>query len=146
MSLGHARAARRWWRAALTAALVSLAPAAARAQGIDCDGTPGEREVRSLEFRGNRVFSGRDLALRVSTTASDFLQRRLHAFGTRRCLDSDALRLDVGRLRVFYQRHGYDLVAVHRDAVTRARALKPAIPEILDGIPVRHELELEVLL
>jgi GNAT superfamily N-acetyltransferase len=46
----------------------------------------------------------------------------------------------------FYQRHGYDLVAVHRDAVTRARALKPAIPTVLDGIAVRHELELEVLL
>ena len=46
----------------------------------------------------------------------------------------------------FYQRRGFDLVAVHRDAVTRARALKPAIPEVLDGIPVRHELELEVLL
>ena len=44
----------------------------------------------------------------------------------------------------FYQRHGYDLVAVHRDAVTRARALKPAIPRELDGIPLRHELELEV--
>ena len=52
---------------------------------------------------------------------------------------------NVNALR-FYQRHGYDLVAVHRDAVTRARALKPAIPEVLDGIPVRHELELEVLL
>jgi GNAT superfamily N-acetyltransferase len=44
----------------------------------------------------------------------------------------------------FYQRNGFDLVAVHRDAVTRARALKPAIPRELDGIPVRHELELEV--
>jgi GNAT superfamily N-acetyltransferase len=44
----------------------------------------------------------------------------------------------------FYQRNGFDLVAVHRDAVTRARALKPAIPTVLDGIPVRHELELEV--
>jgi ribosomal protein S18 acetylase RimI-like enzyme len=46
----------------------------------------------------------------------------------------------------FYQRNGYDLVAVHRDAVTRARTLKPQIPEVIDGIPVRHELELEVLL
>ncbi|MFI7546304.1 GNAT family N-acetyltransferase [Actinoplanes sp. NPDC049599] len=44
----------------------------------------------------------------------------------------------------FYQRNGYDLVAVHRDAVTRARALKPAIPHELDGIPLRHEIELEV--
>jgi ribosomal protein S18 acetylase RimI-like enzyme len=52
---------------------------------------------------------------------------------------------NVNALR-FYQRNGYDLVAVHRDAVTRARALKPAIPEILDGIPLRHELELEIKL
>jgi hypothetical protein len=35
---------------------------------------------------------------------------------------------------------------VHRDAVMRARALKPQIPEVIDGIAVRHELELEVLL
>jgi ribosomal protein S18 acetylase RimI-like enzyme len=46
----------------------------------------------------------------------------------------------------FYQRRGYDLVALHRDAVTRARALKPTIPEVLGGIPVRHELELELRL
>lgn len=47
----------------------------------------------------------------------------------------------------FYQRRGFDLVAVHRDAVTRAReALKPAIPLEIDGIPLRHELELERLL
>ncbi|MEU8357628.1 GNAT family N-acetyltransferase [Nonomuraea sp. NPDC048882] len=45
----------------------------------------------------------------------------------------------------FYQRYGFDLVAVHRDAVARSRALKPSIPEIgLDGIPIRHELELEL--
>jgi outer membrane protein insertion porin family/translocation and assembly module TamA len=90
-----------------------LLPAfAARAQSTECEGITGEREVRSLAFRGNQVFSSRDLALRVSTTPSDFLQRRLHLFGTRRCLDSDALRLDVGRLRVFYQRHGYYATAV----------------------------------
>ena len=45
----------------------------------------------------------------------------------------------------FYQRCGFDLVAVHRDAVARSRELKPSIPEIgLDGIPIRHELELEL--
>jgi outer membrane protein insertion porin family/translocation and assembly module TamA len=101
---------RRWSRGALVLALAVTAvllPQLLRAQGIECDGTAGEREVRSLEFRGNRAFPSRELELRVSTTSSDFLQRRLHAFGTRRCLDSDALRLDVGRLRVFYQRHGY---------------------------------------
>lgn len=47
----------------------------------------------------------------------------------------------------FYQRRGFDLVALHRDAVTRARAeLKPSIPLEIDGIPLRHELELEMRL
>ncbi|WP_129667331.1 GNAT family N-acetyltransferase [Phytoactinopolyspora endophytica] len=47
----------------------------------------------------------------------------------------------------FYQRRGFDLVAVHRGAVTRSRAeLKPSIPLEVDGIPLRHELELERLL
>ncbi len=44
----------------------------------------------------------------------------------------------------FYQRCGWDLVAVHHDAVTAGRDLKPEIPmRGRDGIPVRHELELE---
>ena len=47
----------------------------------------------------------------------------------------------------FYQRHGWDLVALHRDAVTHGRRLKPSIPELgMDGIPIRHELELELRL
>lgn len=47
----------------------------------------------------------------------------------------------------FYQRRGFDLVALHRDAVTQARAeLKPEIPLEVDGIPLRHELELQMRL
>ena len=47
----------------------------------------------------------------------------------------------------FYQRYGFDRVALHRNAVDAARTLKPQIPRVgLDGIPVRHELELEVQL
>jgi ribosomal protein S18 acetylase RimI-like enzyme len=47
----------------------------------------------------------------------------------------------------FYQRYGFDLVAVHRDAVARSRRLKPSIPEVgRDGIPIRHEIELELRL
>lgn len=53
---------------------------------------------------------------------------------------------NTGALR-FYQRCGFDLVALHREAVTRARAeLKPSIPLEIDGIPLRHELELERIL
>ncbi|MFG1707681.1 GNAT family N-acetyltransferase [Nonomuraea sp. M3C6] len=46
----------------------------------------------------------------------------------------------------FYQRYGFDLVALHRNAVDGARKLKPGIPEESDGIPIRHELELELIL
>jgi ribosomal protein S18 acetylase RimI-like enzyme len=45
----------------------------------------------------------------------------------------------------FYQKAGFELVAIHRDAIKKARRLKPAIPRIgLDGIPIKHEMELEI--
>jgi ribosomal protein S18 acetylase RimI-like enzyme len=47
----------------------------------------------------------------------------------------------------FYQRRGWDLVALDRDAVARSRELKPGIPERgEEGIPIRHELEFELRL
>ncbi len=47
----------------------------------------------------------------------------------------------------FYQKRGFHLVAVYPDAVTEARRLKPEIPLIgLEGIPLRDELELEIVL
>ncbi|MEW1839648.1 GNAT family N-acetyltransferase [Nonomuraea angiospora] len=53
---------------------------------------------------------------------------------------------DNTRALRFYQRYGFDLIALHRNGVDRARALKPGIPAEADGIPIRHELELELLL
>lgn len=47
----------------------------------------------------------------------------------------------------FYQRRGFRLAAVHRDAVTRSRELKPSIPLFADnGIPLTDEIELELAL
>ncbi|CAA9578941.1 MAG: hypothetical protein AVDCRST_MAG19-3798 [uncultured Thermomicrobiales bacterium] len=44
----------------------------------------------------------------------------------------------------FYQKRGFVLVALDRDAVTRARRLKLEIPLVGDdGIPLRDELDLE---
>jgi ribosomal protein S18 acetylase RimI-like enzyme len=44
----------------------------------------------------------------------------------------------------FYQKRGFTLVAVHRNAVERSRTLKPEIPLVgQDGIPLRDEIELE---
>ena len=43
-----------------------------------------------------------------------------------------------------YQRAGWDWVDFRRNAITRARALKPEIPEKGNhGIPLRHEIEFE---
>jgi len=47
----------------------------------------------------------------------------------------------------FYQKRGFDLVQLHRNALEKSRQLKPEIPLTgQDGIPVRHELEFEFLL
>jgi DNA-3-methyladenine glycosylase I len=44
----------------------------------------------------------------------------------------------------FYQKRGFTLVAVHRNALDLSRRLKPEIPEIgQDGIPLCDEIELE---
>jgi len=47
----------------------------------------------------------------------------------------------------FYQRRGFELVAVHRDLREAARRLKPSIPLVGNfGIPIRDEIELELRL
>jgi len=47
----------------------------------------------------------------------------------------------------FYQKRGFELVEVHRNAVDRSREIKPQIPLVGDnGIPVRDEIELEYYL
>ena len=47
----------------------------------------------------------------------------------------------------FYQKRGFVLVAVHRNALEQSRKLKPEISLIgNDGIPLRDEIELEITL
>jgi N-acetylglutamate synthase-like GNAT family acetyltransferase len=47
----------------------------------------------------------------------------------------------------FYQKRGFSLVAVHRNTIEESRRLKPEIPLIgNDGIPLRDEIELEIIL
>lgn len=53
---------------------------------------------------------------------------------------------NVDALR-FYQRRGFSLVKVHKNAVTEARRLKPSIPLIgYYNIPIKDEIELELLI
>ena len=72
-----------------------------------------------------------------------------------RAVRREARRLDATRLWLitnndnldamrFYQRRGWELVAVHRGGADRSRDAKPAIPLVGDhGILVHHEVELE---
>lgn len=47
----------------------------------------------------------------------------------------------------FYQKRGFRIIAVHCGVVDMMREIKPSIPAIgLDGIPIRDEIELEILL
>ena len=47
----------------------------------------------------------------------------------------------------FYQKHGFELVEIHRAALDESRKIKPSIPLIgLHGIPLRDEIELEMRL
>jgi ribosomal protein S18 acetylase RimI-like enzyme len=47
----------------------------------------------------------------------------------------------------FYQKRGFELVRIHRGAVNESRKIKPGIPQIgMNNIPLRDEIELEILL
>ena len=47
----------------------------------------------------------------------------------------------------FWQKRGFKLVAVYPDAVAQSRRIKPEIPLIgNDGIPIRDEIEIEMIL
>ncbi|MET7320926.1 GNAT family N-acetyltransferase [Streptomyces sp. NPDC005549] len=99
-----------------------------RIDGRDC-------ELVTLDSVQQEIGAGTALVDAVAQAARAAGSRRLWLVTT-----NDNLRA----LR-FYQRHGFDLVAVHRDAAVRSRALKPAIPHLgMDDIPIRHELELEL--
>ncbi|NGM83398.1 GNAT family N-acetyltransferase [Paenibacillus sp. 7124] len=97
----------------------------------------GECEIVSLESRTMNIGAGTRLIEAVIARA------RAEGWARVWLITSN----DNTKAVRFYQKRGFDLKAVHRDAITEARKLKPSIPLIgNDGIPIRHELELEYLL
>lgn len=47
----------------------------------------------------------------------------------------------------FYQKRGFDMVRLYRNALDISRKIKPEIPlSGEDGIPIKHEIELELII
>lgn len=92
-------------------------------------------ELVTLDSLARGTGVGTALVAAVAAAARDAGCRRLWLITTNDNLT--ALR--------FYQKRGFVLVALHRDALAESRRLKPSIPLVgLDGIPLRDELELEL--
>ncbi len=97
----------------------------------------GECELVSLNSFQERRGVGTRLLKAVAAAAKAAGCRRVWLTTTND--NTDALR--------FYQRRGYDLVALRLHAVDEARCVKPSIPATgAHAIPIRHEIELEFVL
>ncbi len=95
----------------------------------------GECEIITL----NSLKEGRGIGTKLLKAAREYA---LQAGSTRLWLvtTNDNLRA----LR-FYQKRGFELVALRCRAIEQSRKLKPEIPALgLDGIPIRDEIELEL--
>jgi ribosomal protein S18 acetylase RimI-like enzyme len=97
-----------------------------------------ECELVTIDSLREGIGIGRMLLEAVHAAAVEAKCRRLWLVTTN----------DNVRALELYQRWGMELVAFRRDAVTEARkTLKPSIPErAANGIPIKDELELELLL
>lgn len=101
-----------------------------RIQGQAC-------EITSLDSTSERRGVGTALIEAIKKVAQQAGCQRLWLITTND--NTHALR--------FYQKRGFELVALHRNAMEDARKLKPQIPLIgNDGIPLRDEIELEIKL
>ncbi len=80
----------------------------------------------------------------IGTTLVEVVKYVARYFGCRR-LWLITTNDNLNALR-FYQKRGFVLVAVHKNALEVSRKLKPEIPLVgMDGIPLRDEIELEMM-
>jgi ribosomal protein S18 acetylase RimI-like enzyme len=94
----------------------------------------GECEVVTINAFRAGVGVGRALLARVEQECAEHGLVRLWLITSN----------DNTEAMAFYQRCGWRLVAVHRNALTEARKLKPQIPLVgHHGIPITDEVELE---
>jgi len=96
-----------------------------------------ECEIVSLDSARERMGVGTMLIHKVVEEARQKDCRRIFLITTNDNLNA------LG----FYQKRGFELVAVHRGAINESRKIKPNISLIgANNIPLRDEIELEMLL
>ncbi|OGG11595.1 hypothetical protein A2Z00_05200 [Candidatus Gottesmanbacteria bacterium RBG_13_45_10] len=96
-----------------------------------------ELEITSMDSFDEHKGIGRDLITAVIDYAKMNNLHRIWLTTTN----------DNFRAMKFYQKAGLVIVKVHRNALERARQIKPSIPLIGDdGIPLRDEIEFEMIL
>lgn len=97
----------------------------------------GECEIVSLNSLVDMAGVGSLLVDAIKSTATKAQCRRVWLVTTN----------DNIQALKFYQRKGFVLSALHLNAIQQSRKLKPEIPVTgHDGIPIRDEIELEILL
>lgn len=97
----------------------------------------GQCEIVSLDSLLEKQGIGSSLIKKVVDTARKALCSRVWLITSND--NTHAIR--------FYQRVGFDLVAVYRNAVDESRKIKPQIPlRGFDDIPIKHEIEFEILI
>jgi ribosomal protein S18 acetylase RimI-like enzyme len=97
----------------------------------------GECEVTSLDSLRERQGIGSKLIDQVMEEARGRGCKRLFLITTNDNLNA------LG----FYQKRGFEIVAIYRGAVNESRKIKPSIPFVgYNNIPLRDEIELEIKL
>ena len=97
----------------------------------------GECEVVTMDSVVQGIGVGTALLAAVRSIALERKCERLWLITTNDNID--ALR--------FYQKRGFRIFAVHRDAIEKSREMKPEIPLTgANGIPIRDEIELDIQL
>jgi ribosomal protein S18 acetylase RimI-like enzyme len=144
-----------WIRATLEAEWGSVL-VARKGELIDASCFPGHIAVADGERVGLAVFAVRTDEYEILSLSAETQGKGVGRALVQRCFEDARSRLcrrvwltttnNNVRAFAFYQRVGMNLCALHRDAVTTARQLKPSIPLCDDGIPIAHELEFELLL
>ena len=94
-----------------------------------------EMEILSLDSLNEKKGIGTSLLDKVVQNARDVGCSRVMLITTNDNLS--ALQ--------FYQKRGFDIIKLHHNAVEESRKIKPQIPLIgSNGIPIKHEIELEM--